>query len=61
MSSRCETRSRNITWSQNEDGGCRFELDIYWTPWVGELARPESPLAQAVGRLAARGWQHATD
>ncbi|MEQ1737421.1 MAG: hypothetical protein ABL886_13580 [Rhodoglobus sp.] len=46
---------------QNDDGACRFGLDIYWTPWVGELTRPESPMAQAVTRLVARGWEVAAD
>ncbi|MEQ1737419.1 MAG: hypothetical protein ABL886_13570 [Rhodoglobus sp.] len=45
----------------NALGWARFNIQIHWTPWVGELARPESPLAQAVARLVARGWQLATD
>ena len=45
----------------NVDGGLRFKIHVYWSPWVGELGRPESPLAQAVARLVARGWQPASD
>ena len=41
----------------NVDDGLGFEIQIYWTPWVGELERPESALAQAVARLVVRGWQ----
>jgi hypothetical protein len=45
----------------NAGGWARFNIQVHWTPWVGELARPESPLAQAVARLVARGWQIAAD
>jgi hypothetical protein len=46
---------------ENCDGWLRFSIDIYWSPWVEELDRPESPLAKAIGRLAARGWHPSSD
>ena len=45
---------------ENWDGYLRFAINIYWSPWAGELDRPDSPLAEAVARLAARGWQPAS-
>lgn len=45
---------------ENRDGYLRLAIDIYWSPWAGELDRPSSPLAEAVARLAARGWQPAS-
>lgn len=45
----------------NALGWARFNIQIHWTAWVGELARPESSLAQAVARLVARGWQIANE
>lgn len=41
---------------ENMDGWLRLAIDIYWSPWVEDLARPESPLSKAVARLATRGW-----
>jgi hypothetical protein len=46
---------------QNYDGWLWFSINIYWSPWVEELDRPESPLAQGVARLAARGWHPSSD
>jgi hypothetical protein len=45
---------------ENRDGYLRLAIDIHWSPWAGELDRPTSPLADAVARLAARGWQPAS-
>jgi hypothetical protein len=45
----------------NIDGSVRFMIHVYWSPWVGELTRPGSPLAEAIMRLEARGWVRATD
>lgn len=45
---------------EHQDGYLRFAIDIYWSPWVGEIGRPHSPLADAVARLAARCWQPAS-
>jgi hypothetical protein len=45
---------------ENRDGYLRLAIDIYWSPWAGELDRSNSPLAEAVARLAARGWQPAS-
>jgi hypothetical protein len=45
---------------ENRDGYLRLAIDIHWSPWAGDLARPNSPLAEAVARLAARGWQPAS-
>lgn len=42
---------------ENRDGYLRLAIDIYWSPWAGEIDRPTSPLAEAIARLAARGWQ----
>lgn len=42
---------------ENRDGYLRFAIDIYWSPWVGEIDRPGSALAEAVARLTKRGWQ----
>jgi hypothetical protein len=46
---------------ENMDGWLRFSIDVHWSPWVEELDRPESPLAQGVARLAARGWHPSSD
>lgn len=46
---------------ENMDGWLRFSIDVYWSPWVEELERPESPLAQAIARLAARGWEPSSE
>ncbi len=40
----------------NTVGWFRLAIDVYWSPWVGELARPGSPLFDGVARLEARGW-----
>jgi hypothetical protein len=45
---------------ENRDGYLRLAIDIYWSPWAGEFNRPNSPLAEAIARLAARGWQPAS-
>lgn len=45
----------------NLDDGLAYLVQVYWTPWVGELARQESPLAQAVARLVERGWRIADE
>jgi hypothetical protein len=37
--------------------GCyRLAIDVYWSPWVGEIVRPGSPLAEGIARLERRGW-----
>lgn len=45
----------------NYDGWVAFDIDVYWSPWVEELDRPESPLTMAIARLAARGWHPSSD
>lgn len=45
---------------ENRDGYLRLAIDIHWSPWAGEADRPNSPLAEAIARLAARGWQRAS-
>lgn len=45
----------------NLDLWLRFAISVYWSPWVGEYARPGSPLADGIARLAARGWSLASD
>jgi hypothetical protein len=45
---------------ENWDGYLRLAIDIHWSPWAGEFDRPTSPLAEAIARLAARGWQPAS-
>lgn len=42
---------------ENQDGYLRLAIDIYWSPWVGDIDRPNGPLAGAVARLAERGWE----
>jgi hypothetical protein len=38
--------------------GCyRLAIDVYWSPWVGELARPGTPLFEGIARLERRGWK----
>lgn len=44
---------------ENRDGYLRFAIDIYWSPWAGEIDRPNSLLAESIARLAKRGWQRA--
>jgi hypothetical protein len=45
----------------NADDLLRLTIDVYWSPWIGELARSGSPLADAVARLEARGWRRSSD
>jgi hypothetical protein len=45
---------------ENRGGYLRLVINIYWSPWAGELDRPNSPLAESVARLAARGWEPAS-
>lgn len=42
---------------ENLDGGCQLSIDLYWSPWLDELTRPDSPLTRAIARLEARGWR----
>jgi hypothetical protein len=41
----------------NEYRELRLRVQVYWSPWAGEIARPDSELARAGARLEARGWQ----
>jgi hypothetical protein len=34
----------------------RITVDVFWSPWAGELDRPDSALAQGVARVRSRGW-----
>ena len=41
----------------NQDRELRLRVQVFWSPWEGEAARPDSDLARAAARLEARGWE----
>ena len=41
----------------NQDRELHLRVQVYWSPWEGEAARPDSDLARAAARLESRGWQ----
>lgn len=40
----------------NAEDRFRLSIDVYWSPWVGELERAGSPLFEGIARLESRGW-----
>jgi len=43
------------------DDALRLTVNVYWSPWVGELTRPDSPLAKGIALLESRGWYRSLD
>lgn len=43
----------------SDDDALNLTIEVYWSPWVGQLAIPESPISCGVARLEERGWYRA--
>jgi len=46
---------------ENDDGALYLTVEVYWSPWVGELMRSGGSLAKGVALLESRGWRQSSD